>query len=92
MATHNIHPSQSCILNADPLETVWLEFVEFVEGWLENGRKKGLFVAWNGSSCDMAEFFKVIEITHKGVLSLPHWCPYFCHPKYVLILLIGWSL
>ena len=37
--------------------------------------KKGLFVTWNGSSCDMAEFFKVVEITHEGVLSLPRWCP-----------------
>ena len=91
MTTDSIHPSQLHIKNADPLETVWLEFVGFIKGWLEKWPKEGPFCCFKWQQLWYGWVLQGCWDNRQGVLFLHHWCPYFCDLKYVLILLIGWS-
>jgi hypothetical protein len=48
-----LSPNDNRIQNAGSIETVWPQFVEFIESQLDNGAKKGIIVAWNGKACEM---------------------------------------
>jgi hypothetical protein len=66
------------------ISEAWKRFVLFIEGYLDNGSKKGIIAAWGGQSCDCEWLFGITKDTHHGVLFMPRWCPYFMDPKVVL--------
>jgi hypothetical protein len=81
---HGIYPSDGRILNALAIKEVWLQFVLFIEQYLDGGLKKGIIAAWGGQSCDCEWLFRITEDTHYGILFMPRWCPYFMDPKKVV--------
>jgi hypothetical protein len=84
MMMSGLNPSDHWIKNAAPIDIVWPEFVAFIEGRLDGGAKKGMFIAWNGKSCDLKWLFHVVDDSPDGVLHFPCWCPYFMDPMNVL--------
>ena len=76
-AVHGLSLSSPKIISASPIEEVWPKFLEFIEGKLQEGGKKGILVAWGGQACDCEWLFRITEESHAGILKMPRWCPYF---------------
>ena len=72
-AVHGLTLVNPKILNADKIEVVWPLFVDFIEGFLNNGERKGIIVAWGGEACDCEWLFRVTEESHVGKLHMPRW-------------------
>jgi len=47
-----LHPDLRNILEADPIKLIWRKSVNYLNKYIY-GEKRGIFIAWNGSSCDM---------------------------------------
>ena len=89
MTVHGNQPSDERIKSASEIETVWKEFVAFIEGHLSGGihspnKKSGIFAAWGGKACDCERLFQVVEETHVGTLFMPNGVKYFHDPLTVI--------
>jgi hypothetical protein len=80
----DIYPADVRIASAFGIKEVWKRFVLFIEGYLDDGTKKGIIAAWGGQSCDCEWLFRITEDSHHGVLFMRRWCPYFMDPKKVV--------
>ena len=65
---HGLSASSPEIKNADALDVVWKDFVEWCEGAIGVGiidrdPKRGVLVAWGGKACDVEWFFRTTEWT-----------------------------
>ena len=52
MKVHKLYPQHPSIVSADDIETVWRQFVGWVER-LVGHDETAILVAWNGESCDL---------------------------------------
>jgi len=86
---HKLTLQSLCIQAAKPLQVVWQDFVEFIENLLDGGEKHGIFIAWNGKSCDLDWVFKITKDGNTNNLSMPRWCPFFLDPKTVITAYTG---
>ena len=62
MTVHGIQPTDERIKSASGIETVWKQFVSFIEAHLSGGdhssnKKSGIFAAWGGKACDCEWLF-----------------------------------
>jgi len=73
---HGISLNSLHLKNAQPLKIVWKAFVEFIESFLDGGKKQGVIIAWNGKSCDLEWLFFITKDGNKNNLSMPQWCPF----------------
>jgi len=89
---HKLTLQSPCIQAAKPLRIVWHDFVEFIEKFLDRGKKRGIFIAWNGKSCDLDWLFKITKDGNVNNLSMPQWCPFFLDPKAVISAYTGCKL
>ena len=76
-AVHRLTLSSDKIKTANTIEIVWPQFTAFIEGLLDNKKRKGIIVAWGGQACDCEWLFYVTEESHRGTLYMPKWCLYF---------------
>jgi len=83
-AVHGICQNDVRMTSASGIKEVWKRFVDFIEGHLANGSKKGIIAAWGGLSCDCEWLFRITKDTHHGALLMPRWCPLFMDPKKVV--------
>lgn len=76
---HGLHARHENIVSAEgDLATVWPQFIDWMESFLQNGAKKGCIIAWNGASCDMEWYFRITEIEQTGRAA--RWTPFFWDP------------
>jgi hypothetical protein len=80
---HGIRPTDTRIVNAQPIEGVWPLFVQFINQQLEND-KVGILAAWNGKSSDLKWLFRITEETHHNQLSMPTGIKNFMDPMMVI--------
>jgi len=92
MQVHKLTLQSPCIQAAKPLRIVWHNFIEFIEKFLYGGKKCGIFIAWNGKSCDLDWFFKITKDENVNNLSMPQWCPFSFDPKAVITAYTGCKL
>jgi len=78
LTLHNLHNK-----GAQPLAAVWKLFVEYIESFLEGGKKWGIIIVWNGKSCDLEWFYKITKDGNDNNLSMPQWCPFLLDPQAV---------
>jgi hypothetical protein len=84
MDVTGLGPSNPSITSASGIEEVWPKFYETINRWTENGAKKGILVAWQGSSCDIQWLYNVTEVTHQGTLFMPKGFVYFLDPCFII--------
>ena len=61
-----------------------MEYVQFVESFLDGGKKVGMIRGWNGKGCEMTMFFKLTHVLYPGELHMPRWIEYFCDPMWCI--------
>ena len=59
-AVHGLTLSGDKIKSAQNIEIVWSDFVQFIEGYLQEGAKKGILVAWGRQGCDCGAYIFLI--------------------------------
>ena len=73
-----LHPDNSNILKADPIDLVWKRFVNYLKKYI-NGEKRGILIAWNGSSCDLEWLYRYTQAPG-STLSFPPRVKYYMDP------------
>lgn len=76
---HGLSASDDRIQNASPIDVVWKNFVARVEQ-VVTSPKRGVFVAWNGKSCDMEWIYRITLGNPEGGLKFPKRCQFFLDP------------
>ena len=52
METTGLGPNDERIMNARPINDVWIDFCSYLDRHIAND-ERDVIVAWNGASCDM---------------------------------------
>jgi len=79
---HDLHANDSRIKDADDIETVWIQFCEYVNRHMGK-LQRGVLVAWSGESCDMTWIYKLCQAPFSK-LSLPNKLKFFMDPSKVI--------
>ena len=79
---HGLHRGHPSIINADPLESVWVEFIAYLNANIPIG-KVGVLVAWNGETCDMEWCYRIMN-GPIGTVSFPRQLRYFMDPLEII--------
>lgn len=79
---HDLHKDDPRILEARTIETVWPEFVSFIEDNIPESYV-GLLVAWNGQACDLQWIYRLTK-TKEYNLDLPERVDHFMDPYRVI--------
>ena len=80
METTGLGPNDERIMNARPINDVWIDFCSYLDRHIAND-KRGVIVAWNGASCDMEWLYRITQSPH-ATLSFPDRIKYFIDPFY----------
>ena len=76
--SHKYTKDDERIVNGKSIKEVWLDYVKFVESYLDKGAKVGMIRGWNGKGSEMTKFFKITFVQYRGELHMPRWVKYFC--------------
>ena len=79
---HGLHEHDSRIQNAEDIESVWLQFCDYVNHHIGKSQR-GVLVAWRGESCDMTWVYKLCQAPFSK-LSLPDRLTFFMDPSSVI--------
>ena len=80
METTGLGPNDERIMNARPINDVWIDFCSYLDRHIAND-ERGVIVAWNGASCDMEWLYRITQSPH-ATLSFPDRIKYFIDPFY----------
>ena len=82
VSTHGLHRMHINIVNAEAIEVVWEQFVQFIDRHIGQNQRATL-VAWNGETCDLKWIYKLTQ-AHGSTLDIPDKLWYFLDPLRII--------